>query len=193
MNPRTLPANFEVRAATISDLRRLAKLLAQSFHRSDNLLGLFHPLLHLMIYEDLRQRFTAGSRHYTCLVVILHPSTHPEQNPVHRPGLIVGTVELGLRSRYPWQVSSLRKYLYISNLAVHPQFRRQGIAQDLLQRCEVVARDWGFSALYLHVLENNDQAKQLYTKLGYRLGSIDWSWNSLLLGQPRQMFLHKQF
>jgi ribosomal protein S18 acetylase RimI-like enzyme len=103
---------------------------------------------------------------------------------------IAGTVEIGLRLAEPW-VSSAKRFPYLSNLAVHPNYRRRGAAKSLLFKCEQLSREWGFQDLYLHVLENNYQARQLYFNLGYKIHKIESNWSIFLLGRSRQMFLHK--
>lgn len=102
---------------------------------------------------------------------------------------LMGTVELGPRHPLLWY--SGRRQLYLSNLAVACAYRRRGVAQSLLRACEEIARDWGFSELYLHVLENNLAARRLYRKLGYRLEQVDCGLSQWLLAQPRQFLLKK--
>ncbi len=95
-----------------------------------------------------------------------------------------------LQATAPWQ---LRKgqYLYISSLAVRQPYRRCGIARQLLLNCEKTARIMGYHDLYLHVMENNHPAQQLYLTMGYQLQQNDPDWLALLPGQPRRLLLHK--
>jgi hypothetical protein len=51
---------------------------------------------------------------------------------------------------------------------------------------------WGFCDLYLHVLEDNHQARQLYLKTGYEQLQVESSVGAWLLGRPKRLFLHKQ-
>jgi ribosomal protein S18 acetylase RimI-like enzyme len=178
-------SHFQIRAAQAVDLSGMAELLADSFHSSDGIWGWTHPLLRLGIYEDLRNRLRASSPHHICLVAFEQTFTSTS-----RSDDLAGTVEMALRSNEVWQCERSR-YLYLSNLAVHPTCRRRGVAQQLLLNCEQVAISWGFQDLYLHVLENNHQARQLYCKLGYRLQLVDSGWSTWLMGRPRQLFLHK--
>ena len=105
---------------------------------------------------------------------------------------LVATVELSVRLGDAWTYTGTRKcFAYLSNLAVHPQYRRQGAACALLTSCEKVAAEWGFKDLYLHVLENNHQARQLYFKLGYRMHQIDSNWNTFFFRRSRQILLYK--
>ena len=62
---------------------------------------------------------------------------------------------------------------------------------QLLEACDRVVLAWGFEDIYLHVLENNRSAEQLYAKSGYRLRDTDAGLTTWLLGQPRRLFLHK--
>ena len=58
---------------------------------------------------------------------------------------------------------------YISNVAVRPDQRRQGIAEALLEALEVRARTLRLSFLTLEVRESNAAAVALYEKRGYRV------------------------
>lgn len=139
--------------------------------------------MRLGIYEDLRTRIRSGEKHYVCLVAFDRAGGEEE--------LLAGTVEMGVRSLAPsWLVESF-EYAYLSNLAVSANYRRQGIAEQLLSACEEIAIEWEFNELYLHVLENNYPAKSLYQKAGYRLRDTEWTWGSLLFGQPRKLFMRK--
>lgn len=185
-------SGFSVRVAASGDLAQLADMLAMSFHSREGFVDWLYPLLRLGIYEDLKNRLRSGSEHYICLVaelISIEDGTHKYRS--NRDECLVGTVEMALRSRLAWQLPS-SDYPYLSNLAVHPEYRRQGVAQELLGSCEKTAREWGFSEIYLHVLENNHAARQLYYQAGYRLEQVDGHWSNWLLGQPRRMFLRKQ-
>ncbi len=169
-----------IRVAQYQDLPKLADLLVDSFHHSTGWLRLFYPLMRLSTQEDLRHRISSGSSTYMCLVAIVQDTD-----------CIVGTIEMTLQASVPWQ---LRKgqHLYISSLAVHRDYRRCGIARQLLLNCEKTARVMGFHDLYLHVLDNNQPARQLYLAMNYQLQCSDPDWLALLPGQPQRLLLHKQ-
>jgi ribosomal protein S18 acetylase RimI-like enzyme len=125
------------------------------------------------------------------------PSTSPSASlhpawatPDCKGDQAIGTVEVSVKTPPPWQ-SPHTRYVYLSNLAVHTDYRRQGVAQQLLQISERVALDWGFQALYLHVLEDNYAARRLYLRAGYQLVRVETSLVSWLIGRPRQLFLYK--
>jgi ribosomal protein S18 acetylase RimI-like enzyme len=122
------------------------------------------------------------------------PNTPVPTTPVPSPPVptqIVGTLEVSPRVAWPWGNASPSE-LYISNLAVAADCRRRGIARSLLLACEHQARVWGYQDLYLHVLENNYPARQLYARLGYNLSTTLLSWPSLQLGQSQRLLLHKR-
>ncbi|AFY53163.1 acetyltransferase [Rivularia sp. PCC 7116] len=175
---------FQIRICTVSDLTSIAQIIAESFHSRDGIWGWAFPLLRLGIYEDLKHRLATSAPHHVCLVAV-DTSTKASLD-------LVATVELSVRLGDAWTYAGTRKsYAYLSNLAVHPQYRRQGAARALLTSCEKVASDWGFQDLYLHVLENNHQARQLYFKLGYRMHQIDSNWNTFFFRRSRQILLYK--
>ena len=53
------------------------------------------------------------------------------------------------------------------NVAVDPDFRRQGLARRLLDHMEERAREVGGEAIFLEVRRGNDGARALYTRRGY--------------------------
>ena len=57
---------------------------------------------------------------------------------------------------------------YITNVAVFPCWRQQGVAQALLRSLEEKGRSLGLSFLSLEVRESNLPARKLYEKSGYR-------------------------
>ena len=59
--------------------------------------------------------------------------------------------------------------LYITEVAVHPSARRQGIGAKLLDAIDAVAHQKEIETLYLHVDVSNEAAIALYKKCGYRL------------------------
>ncbi|GKY99011.1 hypothetical protein MPSEU_000856800 [Mayamaea pseudoterrestris] len=57
----------------------------------------------------------------------------------------------------------------MSNLAVSRQFRRRGLAEEMVNAVERLVRDeWNHDECYLYVEERNRGAVKLYQKLGYR-------------------------
>jgi ribosomal protein S18 acetylase RimI-like enzyme len=173
---------FQIRAATSADLSGIAQIIAESFHSQKGLWGWAFPLFRLGIYEDLRHRLATRTPHQVCLVAF---DTDTQSN--HQ---ILATVELGVRFSDGW-INVRKCYPYLSNLAVHPRYRRSGLASSLLISCEQVCQEWGFEDLYLHVLENNHQARRLYFKLGYRVQKVESHWDGFFFAPGRQMFLHK--
>ncbi|WP_230967882.1 GNAT family N-acetyltransferase [Nostoc sp. WHI] len=173
---------FQIRTATPADLNGVAQIIAESFHSPNGMWGWAFPLLRLGIYEDLRHRMASPAPRHVCLVAL--EATGVTNN-------LVGTVELGVRYNDSWSQVGMGGFPYLSNLAVHPKYRRYGVASGLLTSCERVSHEWGFKDLYLHVLENNHQARQLYFKLGYRVHKVESNWNTFFLKRSSQMLLHK--
>ncbi|HEY9625374.1 MAG TPA: GNAT family N-acetyltransferase [Crinalium sp.] len=199
VNPPSNTFPFLIRTARQNDLGTLTDVLANSFHAQDGPFGWLYPLLRMGIYEDLRARLRSQSPHHACLVAIRNgavPDVMRKTVPTLAvsPGVsdpVAGTVEIGLRAQSLWQPRN-QQHLYLSNLAVKQEYRRQGVARQLLLACERIALDWGYKDLYLHVLEDNLPARRLYLGSGYEVVNVESSLGHWLFGRPRQIFLHKR-
>ena len=56
----------------------------------------------------------------------------------------------------------------MSNLAISKQYRRRGLAEELVKATESIARkEWGYNECYLYVEKRNVPAIKLYKKMGY--------------------------
>jgi len=58
--------------------------------------------------------------------------------------------------------------LYITEVAVHPSARRQGIGVKMLEAMDILAAQKDVETLFLHVDVSNDVALALYEKCGYQ-------------------------
>lgn len=181
------PLNLSIRIACQDDLEHLTELICSSFHYREGLTGFLFPVLQMGIYEDLRYRLKSpSSLNGVFLVAVVSPvnMSKPHAN-------VVGAVEISFRSTFPLELRP-SNYPYLSNLAVSSKYRRRGIAQKLLSVCETIVQERGFQNLYLHVLEDNYKARQLYVKAGYGLKQIEFCWYARLFRYPRRLLLHKQ-
>lgn len=183
---------FTVRLAELNDVACLADVLTTSFYCDNKgkyarLKHLLQPLIRWGISLDLNNRLTDDSPRYACLVA----------DRLDRLARAIATVEMGMRyvpqigrsiSLLDWQAS---QFPYLFNLAVHPQWRRQGAAMQLLSSAEQMAVRWGFQQLYLHVLENNLPARQLYQEFGYQFYKVEPGLRFWLNSNPRRLLLRK--
>jgi len=58
---------------------------------------------------------------------------------------------------------------HILNLAVHPEFRRCGIASSLIKEIIDIMRDRDCRSVFLEVRISNEQARIMYEKFGFTL------------------------
>ncbi|ERN40168.1 acetyltransferase [Rubidibacter lacunae KORDI 51-2] len=181
-----LTASPIVRTALLQDLQGVADVLTNSFHPPHGLRALIHPFLRLGIQEDLRTRLCANGQHYLCLAALVSAVT--AGGCTER---VVGTVEMSLSVPKNWLARDYQS-TYLSNLAVSPEYRRCGIARQLLRRCEQATREWGLNEIYLHVLENNKSARTLYNRCDYHLRRVDVDCASWLMRRPRRLLLGKR-
>lgn len=170
------PKSLEFRQAEAHELEPAAALICQSFYALDTPLFLLAPLIQWGIWQDLSQRQRQAKAGYGCFV-----ATHPQAKR------ILGVIEVELRSLDPNRPDKTAVPCpYLSNLAVHSDYRRQGIGQRLINTVEDWLRQHQHQEVYLHVLASNRIAQSLYQQLGYQWRATDAHW---LL--PRRLLLSK--
>ncbi len=135
--------------------------------------------------ERARQRLNYRRRSFYCFIA----QDRTSSQIVGCVAVTLARPEAILPPPFP-TTASLR--CYISNMAVSPDHRRQGVATEMLNRCERVARLWGQTSVWLHVEVKNEDAASLYRGLGYKqvpwLGSSGLPWR----GTKRQILLVKE-
>ncbi|MBT3221247.1 MAG: ribosomal protein S18-alanine N-acetyltransferase [Proteobacteria bacterium] len=72
------------------------------------------------------------------------------------------------------------------NLTVHPNFRREGLGQALVKRCQAIWLDEGVSTAFLEVRADNVAARRLYESLGWqeagrRVGYYDRAMDAIVM------------
>ena len=172
------------RRANLDDVEGIAEVLTLSFNNFNELTFWIYPLMKIGICQDLRKRLQNDEQENICLIAV---NLIALNNKVKQE--ILGTVELSFRERYHWQKKD--KYAYIANLAVRKNYRRLGIASELLSRCEQIAQEKNHGHLYLHVLACNQDAQQLYLNNGYRIQQVETDLFSLFVPSQRRLLLTK--
>jgi GNAT superfamily N-acetyltransferase len=87
-------------------------------------------------------------------------------------GRIVGNVSL-----VPFPQGRQRLYL-LANIAVHPDYRRRGLARLLTEQAVAHACRHRAAAIWLQVREDNPAAVALYSRLGFRERSRRTTWRA---------------
>ncbi len=59
------------------------------------------------------------------------------------------------------------RYAYLTEVMVHPAFRRSGLATKLVKEAEEKAQEMESSYIYCYIYESNRASKNLFSKLGY--------------------------
>lgn len=110
------------------------------------------------------------------LVARLAPND-PALLPPNQQSRVVGTVSLSLSPATRDRFNTLQPEdtcCYLSNMAVDGKLRRQGVASALLSAADrFVKENAKMGGIQLHVRLNDDGAKRLYSKWGYRVVGED--------------------
>jgi ribosomal protein S18 acetylase RimI-like enzyme len=114
----------------------------------------FSSVLKLGELNRLQQNFPYSDERHSMLVAIGTDNT------------VIGFVDLDNRPATR-RIDPPRPYL--SDLAVHLDYRRQGIATTLIETCQdMVLQQWQAKELYIRVERANHVAVQMYQRFDYR-------------------------
>lgn len=78
------------------------------------------------------------------------------------------------------------KVILFANVAVHPNYRRRGIARMLTQKAFAHITKLKPTSVWVHVDEKNQGAIQLYRSLGFQSRIRRTTWQASTQGSPRQ-------
>jgi ribosomal protein S18 acetylase RimI-like enzyme len=171
------PVNITVRSAQLADVNGMSKVLVQGFNLVPY--AWMHPIARASIQADLKMRMERKSLYQAFVAVDLNDNSPS----------VLGTVEVTIQK--PNLSCQPISYAYLASLTVASDYRRLGVAQQLVQACERQVGLWNQSDLYLHVLAENTAARRLYLQLGYGIHRKIRSWNPSLWHFEEQMMLHK--
>lgn len=192
---------FYIRKARYMELGHVVEILVDSFYKPSDLV---RPYLFLHELSRLQKNFPHNVVHSTakppdhvfyvaCTTAATSSSTckveHSNGTASKQPQreTIVGFVEVDSR---PGKKQNDAPRPYLSDLAVHRNYRRNGIAKALIETCEKQVLDgWKQSRLYLRVDRENYAARNMYTKLGYEWQPHDYFGH----GRDTTMLLKKEW
>ncbi|PNW71507.1 hypothetical protein CHLRE_16g657150v5 [Chlamydomonas reinhardtii] len=197
-----LGGRLVVRPITAGEIQAAGVVLTRAFAGSSEAVSLKEVL------QDLETQGGAGGAAAATgcfLVARLYPSTSSSgasgssnvQLPPGQDSRLVATASVSLSAqdmlvrRLPPPNPPPAAAAYISNMAVDPKFRRQGIARALLAACEEVARGAGLREASLHVREADSAARALYDSSGYTVVVKD-SWVDTMRHNIRPRLLMKR-
>lgn len=152
---RSSPVSFGIRRAKYGELGKVADLVVHSFYPEKS--ALVRPYLYLSELQRLQSNFPYSDAHHHFFIAYDR----------EQPTVVVGFVDVDGR---PSTLQNAPPRPYLSDLAVQPNYRRQGIAKALIQQCEtIVSNDvMKHNQLYLRVERDNHAAIHMYQSLGYQ-------------------------
>lgn len=99
-------------------------------------------------------------------------------------GRIIATLRLATKK--PWAIDTsyfiaVKRPLYLTGMAVHPDYQRQGIGRLILKVAETAARTWPADAIRLDAFDAEAGAGPFYAKSGYReVAHVTYKQNPLI-------------
>jgi GNAT superfamily N-acetyltransferase len=113
---------------------------------------------------EFNKRYGSNGRKLSELIVCRDTSSKNDNNIIGCVGIEVDRIpQNSLKGPTLTNAGPL-----MSNLATSSNYRRRGIAKQLIESVEqLIVNEWGYDECFLYVEERNSKAIQLYKKLGY--------------------------
>jgi len=151
---------YFLRKALMADLSEAARVLADGFYSEQNPASKW--------WEKMQTQLSLESNLPNNFLNAPHEMWVACEN---ESGRVISFCEVD--NRLPKRIgpNSTEVRPYMCNLAVDTKWRKQGIAKDMIRRCEDSVTKWEEKTLYLKVREKNNAAVALYEKMGYEVVS----------------------
>ena len=208
---KTISSNLNAKKKSLSkathvtenQLKEMSNLQAKCFFTP--ILGPNSPLDQLSMFlfqgdvdETLLEKFRYVKQdRFAPLAVTKKTKTREDEtSETSNTGNIVGVAEVSVQrdvliGRSIMKFKDLEEanseYAYVSCMCVDEEYRKMGVATELLRESENVAKKWGFNLLCLHCYEDNIPGISLYKQLGYEELLTDMS-----LKSPLDIILRKR-
>jgi ribosomal protein S18 acetylase RimI-like enzyme len=208
---KTISSNLNAKKKSLSkathvtenQLKEMSNLQAKCFFTP--ILGPNSPLDQLSMFlfqgdvdETLLEKFRYVKQdRFAPLAVMKKTKTREDEtSETSDSGNIVGVAEVSVQrdvliGRSIMKFKDLEEanseYAYVSCMCVDEEYRKMGVATELLRESENVAKKWGFNLLCLHCYEDNIPGISLYKQLGYEELLTDMS-----LKSPLDIILRKR-
>jgi ribosomal protein S18 acetylase RimI-like enzyme len=146
------------------ELASVAGIIVEAFYKEKPAWAKLYQLAEL---NRLQQNFPYVETDLHCMLVAILDNE------------VVGFVDIDAR---PCKTKPPLPRPYLSDLAVHPDHRRKGIAKALIQRGECFLEENSRNELFIRVEESNEAAISMYKRLDYEIQSseVDKDGRSLL-------------
>mmetsp|Transcript_22564 Transcript_22564/g.24908 ORF Transcript_22564/g.24908 Transcript_22564/m.24908 type:complete len:253 (+) Transcript_22564:134-892(+) len=149
--------SFSVRKCKYDDLKAVTDIVFDSFYSDEMRKSPFSILMKLKELDRLQSNFPYDDEEHSMFVAIDNKQVGAQQ--------ILGFVDIDTRP--PTRpVDPPRPYM--SDLAVHPDHRRKGIARSLIETCEKLAQEqYSSIVMYIRVENKNQVAVKMYERYNY--------------------------
>ena len=167
--PARMPAHPNLRALNVlRDLPQVADLIELCFHQSMDRDG-----------ENYVREMRRASTNQAWMRSMENASSMPLNGYVwEQDGKIVGNASLILFRH------NRQKIYMLANVAAHPDHRHRGIGRAVTEQVISHARQHGADELWLNARDDNPDALDLYTDLGFREHSRRTQWLAVDLPTP---------
>jgi ribosomal protein S18 acetylase RimI-like enzyme len=146
------PPKFYVRKARYMELGHVVEIVLEAFYNPS---ALIRPYLFLSELSRLQGNFPYDDKVHAFYVACCMEDKEEK---------IIGFVDVDKRDGK--KISDAPRP-YLSDLAVHSEYRRMGVAKALVRNCELESLRWGKDYLFLRVDKGNNAGLKMYEGLKY--------------------------
>jgi ribosomal protein S18 acetylase RimI-like enzyme len=165
---------FYIRDARQSDLSQVAEILMLSFTAE-----LYDPIRRVFEMCALQATFPSPGDQHIFLVACESSGPFSQNNSINGEEMIIGFIKVDAREvtkmhktlieSFPQFKDVIPKTPYATDLAIHPEYRRRGVAKEIMREVELRVKNWTVESLFIGVEADNIQALDLYRDMGYEI------------------------
>lgn len=159
--------NFTIREPTFAEMFPVADVIMASFYEQTT--GAWKHIYRLAEVNRIQQNFPHQDRQlHRMLVATVSVAVSAGSDPVKER--IVGFCDIDARPANQKTSYTYNPRPYLSDLCIHPEYRRYGIGRAMVHTCEQFCRhNLEKQELFIRVEKTNEVALSMYDLLGYRL------------------------
>lgn len=126
-----------------------------------------------LIVNRMNKQWSYDSELFDEVEIMVFPEENYDFNQIQKNGFAIGAYHAGNCIGLAIYEYNWNKYLYLYDLKVNPDFRKMGVATELIKIGQKHAKELEYKGIYTIAQDNNLAACKFYLKQGFEIGGLN--------------------